>query len=140
MGPLAAAESAGSKGGEGGSRTYIIPRKSGQVIIGGTREVNDWSEIPDPSTALDIKMRALDLFPELSPKYNAANSVPPKPEDLDSIVLADVVGLRPSRRDGLRLNRGEDMVLQDSRVVTTMDTRARDGWHPGDVLKTLSRW
>lgn len=42
VGSLAAAESAGSKGGEGGSRTYIIPRKSGQVIIGGTREVNNW--------------------------------------------------------------------------------------------------
>ncbi|KAL1706216.1 hypothetical protein EV121DRAFT_257539 [Schizophyllum commune] len=30
-------------GGEGGERTYIIPRRSGQVVIGGTREANDWS-------------------------------------------------------------------------------------------------
>ena len=29
-------------GGEGGERTYIIPRRSGQVVIGGTREANDW--------------------------------------------------------------------------------------------------
>lgn len=28
--------------GEGGERTYIIPRRSGQVIIGGTRENGDW--------------------------------------------------------------------------------------------------
>lgn len=29
-------------GGEGGERTYVIPRASGEVIIGGTREVDDW--------------------------------------------------------------------------------------------------
>lgn len=29
-------------GGEGGERTYVIPRASGQVIIGGTREKDDW--------------------------------------------------------------------------------------------------
>lgn len=29
-------------GGEGGQRTYIIPRASGEVIIGGTRDLNDW--------------------------------------------------------------------------------------------------
>lgn len=29
-------------GGEGGERTYIIPRASGEVIIGGTREKDDW--------------------------------------------------------------------------------------------------
>jgi hypothetical protein len=30
------------EGGEGGERTYVIPRRSGDVIIGGTREVDDW--------------------------------------------------------------------------------------------------
>jgi D-amino-acid oxidase len=29
-------------GGEGGERTYIIPRRSGQVVIGGTRDYDDW--------------------------------------------------------------------------------------------------
>jgi len=29
-------------GGEGGERTYVIPRASGEVIVGGTREVDDW--------------------------------------------------------------------------------------------------
>lgn len=29
-------------GGEGGQRTYIIPRASGEVIVGGTREAEDW--------------------------------------------------------------------------------------------------
>lgn len=26
----------------GGERTYIIPRRSGEVVIGGTREANNW--------------------------------------------------------------------------------------------------
>lgn len=30
-------------GGEGGERTYVIPRCNGEVIVGGTREVGDWS-------------------------------------------------------------------------------------------------
>lgn len=30
------------EGGEGGERTYVIPRRSGEVVIGGTREVDDW--------------------------------------------------------------------------------------------------
>ncbi len=29
-------------GGEGGERTYVIPRGNGDVILGGTREKNDW--------------------------------------------------------------------------------------------------
>ena len=29
-------------GGEGGARTYIIPRYDGQVIVGGTRDIDDW--------------------------------------------------------------------------------------------------
>jgi D-amino-acid oxidase len=33
-------------GGEGGERTYVIPRKSGRVVIGGTREQDDWHVSP----------------------------------------------------------------------------------------------
>lgn len=29
-------------GGEGGQRTYVIPRGNGEVIVGGSREANDW--------------------------------------------------------------------------------------------------
>jgi D-amino-acid oxidase len=28
--------------GEGGQRTYVIPRSNGHVVLGGTREVDDW--------------------------------------------------------------------------------------------------
>jgi D-amino-acid oxidase len=29
-------------GGEGGQRTYVIPRGNGEVVIGGTRDADDW--------------------------------------------------------------------------------------------------
>lgn len=36
-------------GGEGGTRTYVIPRQEGVVIVGGTREVDDWYVLTDAS-------------------------------------------------------------------------------------------
>jgi hypothetical protein len=30
------------EGGEGGQRTYIIPRGNGEVILGGTRDIDLW--------------------------------------------------------------------------------------------------
>ncbi|KAF8068674.1 FAD dependent oxidoreductase [Lyophyllum atratum] len=98
-------------GGEGGERTYIIPRRSGEVIIGGTREVDDWMTEPRPETSLDIKRRALSLFPELAPESSRALGRIPVPEDLDPIVLREVVGFRPARKTGLRLERGKDIIL-----------------------------
>ncbi len=115
VGSLAASETLASEsssaekevgGGEGGERTYIIPRKNGQVVIGGTREVGDWSATPDPVTTLSIKRRALEIFPELSPAYLTSPTRKPLPEDLDPIVLKEVVGFRPARKDGLRLAKG----------------------------------
>jgi D-amino-acid oxidase len=29
--------------GEGGLRTYVIPRSNGEVVLGGTREIGNWS-------------------------------------------------------------------------------------------------
>ncbi|KAF9458950.1 hypothetical protein BDZ94DRAFT_1172538 [Collybia nuda] len=109
------------EGGEGGERTYIIPRRSGEVVIGGTREVDDWCSCvlccvfrtpdPRPETSQDIKQRALAIFPELVPPDARVAGQTPQPEDLDEIVVRDVVGLRPARRGGLRLERGDDLVL-----------------------------
>ncbi|KAG6853358.1 hypothetical protein C0991_005032 [Blastosporella zonata] len=99
------------EGGEGGERTYIIPRRSGEVVIGGTREVDDWTTEPRPDISLDIKRRALSLFPELAPESSRMNGRTPVPSDLDPIVLREVVGFRPARKSGLRLERGDDLVV-----------------------------
>ncbi|KAG6857067.1 hypothetical protein H0H87_010032 [Tephrocybe sp. NHM501043] len=86
------------EGGEGGERTYIIPRRSGEVVIGGTREVDDWTTEARPETSLDIKRRALSLFPELAPECARINGRTPVPADLDPIVIREVVAFRPARR------------------------------------------
>lgn len=103
-------------GGEGGDRTYIIPRRSGQVIIGGTREVDDWNYDAAPETSLDIKERALEIYPELVPPHLRMEGRAPVPEDLDSIVIREVVGFRPARKSGLRLERGKDLEVDSASI------------------------
>jgi len=98
----------------GVERTYIIPRRSGEVVIGGTREEGDWSEEPRPEASLDIKKRALALFPELAPYSATANGRIPVPGDLEPIVLRDVVGFRPARKGGLRLEVGANLTIPSS--------------------------
>lgn len=39
---------------QGGARTYVIPRKSGYVVIGGTRDIDDWCVIHGCSTGLRL--------------------------------------------------------------------------------------
>ncbi|KAJ8295213.1 D-amino-acid oxidase [Rhodotorula toruloides] len=85
-------------GGEGGERTYVIPRASGEVIIGGTREVDDYYPDPRPETTTDIIRRALEICSSLAlPPSSTA------PIDVRSIVEAEVVGFRPTRDAGVRL-------------------------------------
>ncbi|GLB45203.1 putative FAD dependent oxidoreductase [Lyophyllum shimeji] len=130
-------------GAEGGERTYVIPRRSGEVIIGGTREVDDWTTEPRPQTSLDIKRRALALYPELAPE-SAPCGRKSVPEDLDRIVLREVVGFRPARKTGLRLER--EMTYLSSRMehtrarypfCTTSGIQVRDGRVAGDARR---RW
>ncbi|KAI5474759.1 D-amino-acid oxidase [Pseudohyphozyma bogoriensis] len=87
-------------GGEGGERTYVIPRASGEVIIGGTREKDDWTETPRPETTLDILSRAAKLCPSLTLPPSSATAV-----DLSSLIKKEVVGYRPTRDAGVRLEK-----------------------------------
>ncbi|KAJ7236029.1 hypothetical protein C8J57DRAFT_1194575 [Mycena rebaudengoi] len=82
--------------------TYIIPRRSGEVIVGGIKLVNDWHPLPRPETTLDILKRGLALCPELAPPEIRAQRDPTL-EDLQSIVIEEGCGLRPARRGGIRL-------------------------------------
>lgn len=82
--------------------TYIIPRKSGDVIVGGTKSDNDWYPVARRSTTLDILKRVLALCPELAPPEVRAQRSPTV-EDLLPIIVEECVGLRPARKGGIRL-------------------------------------
>ena len=66
---------------------------------------------PRAETSYDIKRRALALCPELAPVSVRMSGKELVPEDLDSIVIHEVVGMRPGRKGGLRLQRGADLIV-----------------------------
>jgi glycine/D-amino acid oxidase-like deaminating enzyme len=110
------------EGGEGGQRTYIIPRPDGEVILGGTREEGDWYPYPRPDTTEDILKRALEICPGLKPANQSAASLHPESTSqntapsrqgspLSGMVIDQLVGFRPSRRDGVRLEYGPNLNL-----------------------------
>ncbi|KAJ7749293.1 D-amino-acid oxidase [Mycena maculata] len=82
--------------------TYIIPRRSGDVIVGGIKDDNDWYPVPRPETTLDILKRGFSLCPELAPPEIRSQREPVL-EDLQSIIIEEGTGLRPARKGGIRL-------------------------------------
>lgn len=112
-------------GGEGGERTYVIPRANGEIILGGTREEGDWYPYPREATTRDILRRAIEICPNLCPANLVAQPLsgtdrrpsilasdeqsPSYENPLDSLVIDSLVGFRPSRKGGIRLERGPDL-------------------------------
>ena len=71
---------------------YILPRPhSNTTILGGTKEVGNWSAEPDDGTTEEILQRAKEWAPELLNKNGEFE------------VLSVQVGLRPARRGGVRV-------------------------------------
>ncbi|KAF2681069.1 D-amino-acid oxidase-like protein [Lentithecium fluviatile CBS 122367] len=71
--------------------TYVFPRTNGGgVILGGSRQDNDWSAEIDMELSKDIIRRCCELCPELG-----------EPKNLQ--VISHNVGLRPSRKGGPRI-------------------------------------
>ncbi|CAE6339494.1 unnamed protein product [Rhizoctonia solani] len=86
--------------------SYIIPRQSGDVIIGGTYEENDWYARPRESTIDDIITRCLALSPLIAPAGARVHGRTPTIADVRSIIVESGVGLRPARKGGVRLETG----------------------------------
>jgi D-amino-acid oxidase len=70
---------------------YIIPRDDGSVLLGGTYEVCNANCIPNPEVARGILERCRLISPALAQMGNQVQ------------VLRHGVGLRPSRRGGIRI-------------------------------------
>jgi glycine/D-amino acid oxidase-like deaminating enzyme len=77
---------------------YILPRGDGTFIVGGTRLPNDWDTEPRPETTREIIARALAAMPTLASQDGVGDEVE---------ILGVNVGLRPARKDGVRLERGD---------------------------------
>lgn len=85
-----------------GIRTYIIPRKSGDVIVGGTMDQHDWYPKPRPETTTDILKRVIAICPELAPEEICAARAPTA-DDLIPLIIEEGCGLRPARTSGVRI-------------------------------------
>ncbi|KZV88380.1 D-amino-acid oxidase [Exidia glandulosa HHB12029] len=83
--------------------TYIIPRRSGDVILGGTKVDNDWHPHPLPEITADILKRCLALAPEIAPPALREAGKIATVEDLQSIIIEPGCGFRPGREGGIRL-------------------------------------
>ncbi|GKT42127.1 D-amino-acid oxidase [Colletotrichum spaethianum] len=85
---------------QGSHYTYHIPRMySGAVIMGGVSQKGNLDGKVDPAIRSDI-MRRMNLI--TNNKYQSL--------DLEKHVVADLVGFRPSREEGYRLEREGDVV------------------------------
>ncbi|PPQ84640.1 hypothetical protein CVT26_003931 [Gymnopilus dilepis] len=87
---------------DSGAVTYIIPRRSSDVIVGGTRVPDDWYPRVRPETTEDILKRGFELCPELAaPEIRSQRT--PTLEDVLPHVVGEGCGLRPARKGGIRL-------------------------------------
>lgn len=55
-------------------------------------------------------------MPGLVPPHLRVEGHKPGPEDLDSIIVREVVGFRPARRSGPRLERGNSITANESAI------------------------
>jgi D-amino-acid oxidase len=75
-----------------GTWTFIIPRPlDGGTVIGGTKEPHDWEEKPRPETRAKLLEMAAKMYPPILGSEGKFK------------VIRDIVGRRPARVGGLRL-------------------------------------
>jgi glycine/D-amino acid oxidase-like deaminating enzyme len=75
-----------------GTWTFIIPRPlDGGTIVGGTKEPNDFEEKPRPETRDHILSMVAKMYPPILGPEGKFH------------IIRDIVGRRPARRGGLRL-------------------------------------
>jgi len=85
-----------------GRWTYVIPRRSGNVILGGTKATDDWYPHPRPETTEEILQRVLEIAPEIAPPQIVAQRKPTI-DDIRPLIIEEGCGLRPGRIGGIRL-------------------------------------
>lgn len=117
-------------GGEGGQRTYVIPRCTGEVVLGGTREERDWTPYPRDESNKDILKRAVEICPELVPPHSRGLEAAWRSSGtgLEDIVQTSLVGFRPSRVGGVRLERQDVRIKGEGVAVVFNYGHGGAGW------------
>ncbi|KAF9226405.1 nucleotide-binding domain-containing protein [Gyrodon lividus] len=88
--------------GADGSYVYLMPRCTGDVLIGGIKVANDWYPVPRAEDREDILTRAFALSADLAPPSIRATREPTI-DDLRALIVDEGCGLRPARKGGIRL-------------------------------------
>ncbi|KAF8158813.1 FAD dependent oxidoreductase [Mycena galopus ATCC 62051] len=70
---------------EDGVISYVIPRRSGHIVVGGTMKFDDWYPIPREETKIQILEKALALWPEIAPPEARKDRVPTIQFSVDEI-------------------------------------------------------
>jgi len=83
--------------------SYLIPRRNGEAILGGSADPDDWDTNPRPDITSGILQRALQLCPDIVPPHLRKNGPEPTVEDLQPLIVKIGCGLRPGRKGGIRL-------------------------------------
>uniref|UniRef100_A0A8H7N8E9 FAD dependent oxidoreductase domain-containing protein n=1 Tax=Bionectria ochroleuca TaxID=29856 RepID=A0A8H7N8E9_BIOOC len=96
-----------------GTWSFIIPRFfNGGTIIGGTKEPGNWQVEPRPSTREVLLAGGKGLAP-----YATSDSSPLNEKDLR--VITDVVGRRPTREGGVRIELEEKQLTDANGQLRT---------------------
>jgi len=88
--------------GADGLYIYMMPRCTGDVIVGGKKVPDDWYPAPRPAERTSLLTNVLALCPEIAPPSVRA-SREPTVEDLEALIVDEGCGLRPARKGGIRL-------------------------------------
>ncbi|KAH7882367.1 hypothetical protein F5I97DRAFT_1931557 [Phlebopus sp. FC_14] len=88
--------------GADGSYVYMMPRCTGDVLIGGIKVANDWFPVPRAEDKEYILTRALALSSDLAPPHIRETRTPTI-DDLRPLIIDEGCGLRPGRKGGIRL-------------------------------------
>lgn len=67
--------------------TYILPRVDGNIVVGGTRQDNNWNSTVSEQDSADIMRRATVMWPPIA----------------QATLVANNVGFRPARQGGIRV-------------------------------------
>lgn len=98
---------------------YIMNRAAGGgCILGGCLQKDNWESQPDPNLANRIMKRAVELCPNLVPEGKGVEALS---------VIRHGVGLRPMRKDGIRIEK-ETITGADGRQVKVVHNYGHGGY------------